>query len=108
MPVIRTIMAFPPIDRFVAEHREVIDRLYDQSGAVRWTLDRSAFAEALHRSAAARFRGATECHARQVSAYIESLHIEDFALACACAAGSSIAWDHFVATVRPDLYAAAR
>ena len=37
----------------------------------------------------------------------ESLHLEDLALAIACADGVASAWDHFVLTHRPTLYRAA-
>ena len=39
--------------------------------------------------------------------YLESLRLEDLALACACAAGHEAAWDHFVLEYRPVLYRAA-
>ena len=39
--------------------------------------------------------------------YLRSLHLQDLALACACAAGHEAAWDHFVREVRPILYRAA-
>jgi RNA polymerase sigma factor (sigma-70 family) len=39
--------------------------------------------------------------------YLRSLRLEDMALACACAAGNDLAWDHFVREVRPVLYRAA-
>ena len=44
---------------------------------------------------------------REVSRYLSSLHLEDLALACACALGDSEAWDHFVLEMRPGLYRAA-
>jgi RNA polymerase sigma factor (sigma-70 family) len=36
------------------------------------------------------------------------LHAEDLALACACSAGHEQAWEHFIRSFRPQLYAAAR
>src|SRR5687768_12506304 len=39
--------------------------------------------------------------------YLESLHAEDLALACACAEGVDSAWDYFVREFRPVLYRAA-
>ena len=42
-----------------------------------------------------------------VERYIASLHLEDLALAVACAAGHEDAWDHFVREFRPALYRAA-
>jgi RNA polymerase sigma-70 factor (ECF subfamily) len=39
--------------------------------------------------------------------YLRGLHLEDLALACACAAGHEAAWEHFVRELRPVLYRAA-
>ena len=39
--------------------------------------------------------------------YLKSLHLEDLALACACADGDEAAWEHFVREYRPSLYRAA-
>jgi RNA polymerase sigma-70 factor (ECF subfamily) len=69
-------------------------------------LDESAFVSAIGRSAAHRFPDGAP--ADSVAAYLESLHIEDLALATACAVGRDAAWDYFIRTFRPDLYAAAR
>ena len=69
----------------------------------------SAFAEALERSATSRFKDEPRPPSpAEVERYLESLHHADLALACACAAGNDAAWEHFVRTYRPDMYAAAR
>lgn len=81
----------------------LIRRLYERSGASRWSLPESDFAEALDRSAAHRFGQVVPAGA-ELSAYLESLHVEDLALACACARGEERAWDHFVLEFRPVLY----
>ena len=39
--------------------------------------------------------------------YLSSIHLDDLALACACALGDSEAWDHFVLEMRPGLHRAA-
>ncbi len=39
----------------------------------------------------------------ELEPYLESLHLEDLALACACARGSEPAWEHFVRDYRPIL-----
>ena len=44
---------------------------------------------------------------RQIEKYCESLHLEDLALACACAEGSDAAWEHVIREYRPALYRAA-
>ena len=67
------------------------------------------FCEALERSVASRFRDEPRLpSAAEVERYLESLHHADLALACACAAGSEAAWEHFIRNFRPDVYAAAR
>jgi RNA polymerase sigma-70 factor (ECF subfamily) len=43
----------------------------------------------------------------ELERYLETLHLEDLALASACAAGSDAAWEHFVLQHRPALYRAA-
>jgi len=44
---------------------------------------------------------------REQERYLSALHLEDLALACACAAGHDAAWDHFVLEQRPLLYRSA-
>jgi RNA polymerase sigma-70 factor (ECF subfamily) len=90
----------PPIDPALA------DRLHRQAGAARWDLSVDDFAAALSRSAAHRFRD-QEPSSREVFAYLESLHLEDLAVAVACARGRESAWEHFVTQYRPALLAAA-
>lgn len=48
-----------------------------------------------------------EPDARELERYLGSLHLEDLALASACAEGHDAAWDHFVREYRPTLYRAA-
>ena len=83
-----------------------LPHLYARSHAERWGVPRERFAAALERSLASRFRGSTPTE-REVSRYLESLHLDDLALACACSAGTNEAWEHFIATHRPALYRAA-
>ena len=52
-------------------------------------------------------RFAARCRAARGLALLSSLHLEDLALACACALGDAAAWDHFVLEMRPGLYRAA-
>jgi len=62
------------------------------------------FAEALE-SSAERARAGPEAGA--LERYLGALHLEDLALACACAAGDESAWEHFILEQRPFLYRAA-
>ena len=71
---------------------EVVKRLHRKANADRWGVTPERFASALE------------------SAHVDdhaSLHLEDLALAAACADGNEAAWDHFVREHRPVLYRAA-
>jgi RNA polymerase sigma-70 factor (ECF subfamily) len=81
-------------------------RLYREAKAKRWGLDQAAFATTLETSCAKAFASDAPDE-RELSTYLRSLHLEDLALACACAEGIGEAWDHFVITMRPGLYRAA-
>jgi RNA polymerase sigma-70 factor (ECF subfamily) len=80
--------------------------LYARAEASLWGLAEAAFGDALRRSVAHRFSGVSPT-GPQVDAYLDSLHVADLALACACARGSEPAWEHFVRNFRPALLAAA-
>ncbi len=84
----------------------LIRRLYDRARAERWHLPIGVLAEALHASATRRFAG-EDPGAHELEKYLESLHLEDLAVACACATGNDAAWEHFVREQRPLLYRAA-
>ena len=64
------------------------------------------FARALEASAGRAFAGRSP-DARELERYLGSLHLVDLALACACAQGDELAWEHFVLEQRPLLYRAA-
>lgn len=81
-------------------------RLYDRARGGQWGLSTRQFAEALAASAARAFSGRNPAP-RDMERYLASLHLEDLALARACAAGNEAAWEHVVREVRPVLYRAA-
>jgi RNA polymerase sigma-70 factor (ECF subfamily) len=83
-----------------------IDRAFHASGGDRWALPRDVFAEAVRASVARAFAG-REPARREIDHYVSSLHVEDLALACACAIGRETAWEYFVREHRPGLYRAA-
>ncbi len=83
-----------------------IDWLYAQALAGRWNLSRERFAAALERSAT-KSSTAGALAPRKLEEYLGSLHLQDLALATACAEGSEPAWEHFFATYRPYLRTAA-
>jgi RNA polymerase sigma-70 factor (ECF subfamily) len=82
-----------------------VRRLYSRARAEHWDVSFEAFAAALERSAQHATSG--DLDARALDAFLESLHLEDLALACACAAGHEGAWEHFIMQHRPALYRAA-
>jgi RNA polymerase sigma factor (sigma-70 family) len=83
-----------------------VARLYDQSQAARWGLPADVLRAALEASAGHAFAGRHPTP-QDVDRYVASLHLDDLALASACAAGQEAAWDHFVREHRPGLYRAA-
>jgi RNA polymerase sigma-70 factor len=87
-------------------HRALVDRLFSESGASSWNLPRDRFDVALERSASKQF-ASTAPRPGQLEEYLGALHLQDLALACACAQGCADAWDHFVATYRAYLRSAA-
>jgi RNA polymerase sigma-70 factor (ECF subfamily) len=89
----------------VIEER-VVERLYRQAKGERWRAPTAGFAHALESSAARAFAGRNP-NSRELERYLDSLHLEDLAIACACAAGDEEAWEHFVLKQRPLLYRAA-
>jgi len=79
---------------------DLIDRLYRDAHAERWSLSVERFAESLQASA-------ERAAPADVARYLGGLHLEDLAIAGACAAGDEHAWDHFISEHRPVLYRAA-
>ena len=84
----------------------LLDRCYRRANAAQWRVPPEQFSEALVSSAARAFAGRTPT-AREIQQYLDSLHLEDLGLACACAAGDERAWEHFILQYRPGLYRAA-
>jgi RNA polymerase sigma-70 factor, ECF subfamily len=84
----------------------VVERLHRQAQCARWRVSPERFARVLEASAARAFAGRTP-DSREIERYLSSLHLEDLALACACANGDEPAWEHFVLVQRPLLYRAA-
>jgi RNA polymerase sigma-70 factor len=80
--------------------------LHARSNAARWGLSRERFAFALERSAGKRLASGALTPAN-LEEYLGALHLEDLALASACIEGSQEAWEHFYATYRNYLRAAA-
>ena len=90
----------PP--RLPAACTVLLRQLFAQCPADRWQLSFTGFESALARSAAKRFSG-TSPSVAQLQEYFSALHLNDLALACACAEGSQHAWEDFVAGYRSYL-----
>src|ERR1043166_1915354 len=84
----------------------VVQPLHRKANAERWDVPIERFASALEASVARAFSGDTP-DPRHVERYLAALHLEDLALACACADGHDAAWEHFIREHRPLLYRAA-
>ena len=83
----------------------VVEQLYRKAAAERWSLSIDSFRTVLESSVE---KGCAGDPARTVvERYLASLHVQDLALAAACADGHEHAWDHFVHEHRPVLYRAA-
>jgi RNA polymerase sigma-70 factor (ECF subfamily) len=85
---------------------KLVKRLYQQANAARWGVSEAQFAASMQASAERMFASQTPSR-RELDRYLSTLHLEDLALACACAGGVEAAWEHFVLQHRPVLYRAA-
>jgi len=86
--------------------QQLIERLLDQAHGARWRLSTNRFGEALSASVNRAFAD-RDPGSGELERYLTALHLEDLALACACADGNEAAWDHFIREQRPALYRAA-
>jgi RNA polymerase sigma factor (sigma-70 family) len=84
----------------------LVEWLYAQSQAGRWGLSRERFAATLERSAK-KGQSAGAVAPQELEDYLRALHLEDLALAAACAEGCEVAWEHFFSAYRPYLRNAA-
>ena len=84
----------------------LVELLYSQSKAIRWDVSLDCFAAVLERSAR-KLCAASSVTPEKLEEFLGALHLEDLALATACAQGCEAAWEHFVATYRSYLRAAA-
>ncbi len=80
--------------------------LFEVADAGRWGVSRAMFVQALQASAEKRF-GDGPVSPDALATYLRTLHLQDLALACACAAGHERAWQHFVGAYRAVLVRAA-
>jgi RNA polymerase sigma-70 factor, ECF subfamily len=81
-------------------------RLFEQSKAARWDLSADQFSATLEASVEHAFANRSSS-SQDIDRHFASLHLDDLALASACAAGLDAAWEHFVHEYRPVLYRSA-
>jgi RNA polymerase sigma factor (sigma-70 family) len=81
---------------------------YARANAARFRVSRQAFADVLQASVDHAFGREAQSERGAVNRYLASLHLEDLAVASACASGDEDAWELFVSTYRPVLYRAAQ
>src|SRR3989440_4370530 len=84
----------------------LVEWLYAQANAARWGLSRGHFVVALERSASKHLASEARTPLK-LEEYLGALHLEDLALATACAEGGEAAWEHFFTKYRTYLRAAA-
>src|SRR2546430_7526957 len=85
---------------------ELVLRLHEEARAARWGLEVEVFSTALERAVRKRMNQSGLSIAQREE-FLSTLHLEDLALAQACAAGLETAWEFFVETYRPYLRSAA-
>src|SRR5260370_14543380 len=83
----------------------LLESFYAQSQAGRWGVPRNRFATALELSAKKALSAGTVT-SQKLQDYLRALHLEDLALAVACAARGQAAWEPFFCTYRAYLRAA--
>src|SRR6266566_65336 len=84
----------------------LVEWLYAEAQASRWGLSRGHFTMALERSVTKRWASGA-LSAPKLEEYLGALHLEDLALATACAEGGEAAWEYFFTQYRAYLRAAA-
>ncbi len=103
-------MAMYGAENLLEAHMPLLEKLVQKaqaSASAFGGVARDQLTRALQRSLEHRFRGANPARG-DVAAYLDSLHIEDLALATACQNASESAWAYFITKFRPELYSAAR
>jgi RNA polymerase sigma factor (sigma-70 family) len=92
----------PRLSAWLAElrkHDELVQGLCESAGIGRLGFSVGGFLPHLARSVSSRFKGSTASSV-ELESYLNTLHLQDFVLACACLEGTEAAWDLFVRTYR--------
>jgi len=99
-------MSVVSLEQLQQGHARAIERLYAKARPQRWELSPADFAGMLHRSLVGRFADG-QPPPSDLEAYLDSLFVEDLALAGACERGTQAAWIEFLSRYRPALFGAA-
>jgi RNA polymerase sigma-70 factor, ECF subfamily len=83
----------------------LVARLHQRAHAARWEVSVDRFGAALAQAVAK--HASPNASATEIERLAEALHLEDLALAAACAAGHEAAWDAFIKGYQPELSRAA-
>ncbi len=94
------------ISRLLDSQASLRERFYAEARAERWGLTRERFSTALERSSNKALTAVT-LTPQKLEAYLGALHLEDLALATACAEGVETAWEYFFSQYRAYLRSAA-
>jgi RNA polymerase sigma-70 factor len=103
-PDVTDIHVTEALPDFIAQHADALARLCKRAGGARFNVGDGLIHDAA-------YRGVSTTRALDrtaVDSFLDALHAEDLSLAIACQAGDSGAWEHFITSFRPALYAAAR
>lgn len=84
-----------------------VARLHERACAARWDVTRERFAAVLARAVAKQMDPGTPLAPAAIDRLAEALHLEDLALAAACADGHEAAWEFFLRTYQLELTRAA-
>ncbi|GAC1672511.1 MAG: hypothetical protein PVS2B2_04880 [Candidatus Acidiferrum sp.] len=90
----------------LAAFAPLVESLFSESKAAIWGLSLERFRRGLEMGIRKRFSSIPPIP-ETLHEHLATLHVEDLALACACAEGLELAWEHFVGTYRYYLYTAA-
>jgi RNA polymerase sigma factor (sigma-70 family) len=106
MPPSQSENSNPNLTALLTRAADLVGLLYAQSRAKEWGLSPAQFTAGLERSVQRRFAD-EPCSAERFEDYLNTLHVEDLALACACVQGSEAAWEGFIREYRGYLRASA-
>lgn len=99
-------VALQAIAEILRKQAQLVETLYEQSCAARWDVPFEQFAKILVRSIASRFKPHIPS-LQELESCVALLHLQDLAVAAACALGNESAWEYFIKNYRPYLHSAA-